>query len=75
MTWIAFSPHRPDFAINLDQILNPEDGGSFMEIKSRTWSRQDAERKAALIGELLSTLEVSEKALVRAEYVDLSLEV
>ncbi len=52
----------------------PEAGGSFMEIKSRTWSRQDAERKAALIGELLSTLAIPDEALGKAEYVDLSLQ-
>ena len=63
-----------DFSLNLDQILMPEAGGSFMEIKSRTWSRQDAERKAALIGELLSTLAIPDEALGKAEYVDLSLQ-
>ena len=62
-----------DFSLNLDEILKPENGGSFLEIKSRTWSRQDAERKAALIGELLRVLGVSDEALVKAEYVDLAL--
>ncbi len=61
-----------DFSLNLDQIIKPEDGGSFLEIKSRTWSRQDAERKAALIGELLRALKVPDEALIRAEYVDLA---
>lgn len=60
-----------DFSINLDQIIKPEDGGSYMEIKSRTWSRQDAERKAALISELLKALKIPDEALIRAEYVDL----
>lgn len=62
-----------DFSLNLDEILKPKDGGCFLEIKSRTWSRQDAERKAALIGELLHVLGVSDEALVKAEYVDLAL--
>ena len=60
-----------DFALNLDQIIKPENGGSYLEIKSRTWSRQDAERKAALISELLKALKVPDEALIRAEYVDL----
>lgn len=60
-----------DFALNLDQIIKPEDGGSYLEIKSRTWSRQDAERKAALIGELLKALKIPDEALIRAEYADL----
>ena len=42
-----------DFAVNLDTLLQPELPGYYLEIKSRTWSRTDAERKAALIGELL----------------------
>ncbi|HQE91876.1 MAG TPA: amidohydrolase family protein [Anaerolineae bacterium] len=61
-----------DFALNLDHISKPEDGGSFLEIKSRTWSRLDAERKAALIGELLKTLRIPDEDLIRAEYVDLA---
>jgi len=61
-----------DFAINLDQPLKPEWPGMFLEIKSRTWSRQDAERKAELIGELLELLQVQEQELVKQEYVELA---
>jgi len=64
-----------DFAINLDRLIKPELAGVFLEIKSRTWSQQDAERKAGLIGELLELLKVGERELVKQEYVDLSLEV
>jgi len=46
----------------------------FLEIKSRTWSRQDAERKAELIGELLELLHVQEPELVRREYVEVAIE-
>jgi 5-methylthioadenosine/S-adenosylhomocysteine deaminase len=42
-----------DFAVNLDRVTHPELPGFFLELKSRTWSAQDAERKAELIGELL----------------------
>jgi 5-methylthioadenosine/S-adenosylhomocysteine deaminase len=62
-----------DFAINLDQPLKPEWSGMFLEIKSRTWSRQDAERKAELIGELLELLRVQEQELVKQEYVELAI--
>ena len=62
-----------DFALNFDRILKPADGGNFLEIKSRTWSQQDAERKAALISELLTLLEVSSEALVKAEYTELAM--
>jgi 5-methylthioadenosine/S-adenosylhomocysteine deaminase len=61
-----------DFALNFDRILKPPLGGSFLEIKSRTWSRQDAERKAALMSELLERLSIPETALVKAEYLDLA---
>jgi len=63
-----------DFAINLDRIVKPELPGVFLEIKSRTWSRQDAERKAELIGELLGLLQVQEQEFVREEYVELAVE-
>jgi 5-methylthioadenosine/S-adenosylhomocysteine deaminase len=61
-----------DFALNFDEIEKPLDGGTFLEIKSRTWSRQDAERKAALIGDLLRLLEVPREAQVKAEYLELA---
>jgi 5-methylthioadenosine/S-adenosylhomocysteine deaminase len=63
-----------DFAINLDRLMKPDLPGVFLEIQSRTWSKQDAERKAELIVELLELLQVQEQELVRQEYVDLSLE-
>ncbi|MBL7064527.1 MAG: amidohydrolase family protein [Anaerolineae bacterium] len=63
-----------DFAINLDRLMKPELPVVFLEIKSRTWSRQDAERKVELITELLELLEVQERELVRQEYVELAIE-
>ncbi len=64
-----------DFAINLDHVMKPELSGVFLEIKSRTWSRQDAERKAELIGDLLDRLQVQEQDSVKQEYVVLAVEV
>ena len=63
-----------DFAINLDRLVQPELPGVFLEIKSRTWSRQDAERKAELISELLASFQVQERELVKREYVELAVE-
>ncbi len=63
-----------DFAVNLDRLTKPELPVVFLEIKSRTWSRQDAERKAELIGELLGLLHVQEPELVRREYVEVAME-
>jgi 5-methylthioadenosine/S-adenosylhomocysteine deaminase len=63
-----------DFAVNLDRLMEPELPGLFLEIKSRTWSKQDAERKADLIGELLEIFQVQEKELVKHEYAELASE-
>ena len=63
-----------DFAVNLDRVIKPKLPGVFLEIKSRTWSAQDAERKAELIGELLALFGVKEQELVRREYLELARE-
>jgi 5-methylthioadenosine/S-adenosylhomocysteine deaminase len=58
-----------DFAINLDHVTKPDLPGYFLEIKSRTWSRKDAERKAELIIQLLDELfGISPEAAERREY-------
>jgi len=59
-----------DFAINLDKLVRPAVPGMYLEIKSRTWSKNDAVRKAELIGELLDLLEVDRSGLLMQEYVD-----
>jgi 5-methylthioadenosine/S-adenosylhomocysteine deaminase len=58
--------------INVDRITEPQLPGYFMEIKSRTWSPRDAEKKASLISELLVWLGVEPGHVTRTEYVDLS---
>jgi 5-methylthioadenosine/S-adenosylhomocysteine deaminase len=60
-----------DFAINIDLLVEHQQPGPYLEIKSRTWSERDAEHKAALIGELLKLFGVEEAALLKQEYVDL----
>jgi len=64
-----------DFAVNLDRLTKPELPKMFLEIKSRTWSKQDAELKAELIGALLDLLQVQEQELVKEEYVELAIEI
>lgn len=61
-----------DFAVNLDRLSQAGDGEAFLEIKSRTWSKADAERKAELISELLSLLQVDRSEIVKQEYVDMA---
>ncbi len=60
-----------EFFINLDHIEQP-DLGTFLEIKSRTWSRRDAERKALLTAELLSLLGASRGEHIIHDYVKLT---
>ena len=62
-----------DFAINLDRVLEPELPGYFLEIKARTWSRSDAERKAALITELLGQFGLTLGQAERREYTEIAL--
>jgi len=59
------------FFINIDRVLQPEIEGCFLEVKSRTWSRRDAESKAELISELISELGISDPVPVEVEYPDL----
>lgn len=59
-----------EFAINIDTLTNAPNPGPFLEIKSRTWSRRDAEHKAALIGEILAHLGIDEHRLIKQEYVE-----
>jgi 5-methylthioadenosine/S-adenosylhomocysteine deaminase len=41
------------FYVHLDRLLNPPADGYFVEVKARTWSRRDAQDKAAIIADLL----------------------
>ena len=63
-----------DFAINLDNLTRPARSDYYLEIKSRTWSRSDAEHKARLITELLDLLGIEREAVVSQEYADIALE-
>jgi len=56
-----------DFYINLDTVERP-DLGFFLEIKSRTWSRKDAERKAHLTAELVNYLGASSGKHIIEDY-------
>lgn len=59
------------FVINVDEIIQPPQEGLFMEIKSRTWSANDAVRKAELIGEMLDLYGLTLEHIVRQDYADL----
>ena len=58
-----------EFFINLDEVKEPH-MGYFLEIKSRTWSRKDADRKAALASELLTLLGVGDAEAVTQDLIE-----
>jgi 5-methylthioadenosine/S-adenosylhomocysteine deaminase len=59
-----------EFFVNIDQLIEPQKC-CFLEIKSRTWSRRDAEEKAGLILELLEVLGAEDTTPVAVEYPDM----
>jgi len=71
LRWEVFYDDEELF-INIDRMVKPAHDGYFLEIKSRTWSKRDAERKAAVIGKLLARFGVSDDAVMRQEYVQIA---
>lgn len=63
--------HGTEFFINLDKVEQP-DLGYFIEVKSRTWSRSDAEHKARLASDLLAFLGAPPAANVEKDYVEIA---
>jgi 5-methylthioadenosine/S-adenosylhomocysteine deaminase len=59
-----------EFYVNLDHFENPS-LGDYLEVKSTTWSRSDAERKAQLAIELLTLLGGSLKKTVTQDYTEI----
>jgi 5-methylthioadenosine/S-adenosylhomocysteine deaminase len=62
--------HGTEFYINLDRVDKPN-LGYFLEIKSRTWSRRDAEHKATVAIELIRFLEAPPEETVAEDYLEL----
>jgi 5-methylthioadenosine/S-adenosylhomocysteine deaminase len=60
-----------EFFINLDRVDTPE-LGCYLEIKSRTWSRHDAEDKAQWTTELILLLGGSLERTVTLDYVEIA---
>jgi 5-methylthioadenosine/S-adenosylhomocysteine deaminase len=60
-----------EFYINLDRLDQP-DLGYFVEVKSRTWSRRDAEHKAEVATDLILFLGASPEEIIVDEYSTLA---
>lgn len=56
--------------INVDTFIVPK-LGSYLEIKSRTWSRLDAEIKSKLVVELIELLGLQDKPTISKDYIEL----
>ncbi len=62
------------FYVNVDTMMSPKVEGTFLEIKSQTWSKNDAEYKATLMSEILEDiLGLTAEKRVRKEYIDFEL--
>lgn len=59
-----------EFFINIDEIKKPE-LGLFLEVKSRTWSRQDAETKSSLVTRLIEFLGGDLKETTSDDYIEM----
>jgi 5-methylthioadenosine/S-adenosylhomocysteine deaminase len=59
-----------EFFINLDTMIAPA-LGKFLEIKARTWSRQDARHKASLTNELIEYLGAPIEQTISNDYIDM----
>jgi 5-methylthioadenosine/S-adenosylhomocysteine deaminase len=58
--------------VHVDRLLNPAAEGCFVEVKSRTWSRRDAQDKAAIATELLSRFGARPDDAIEEGYVEWS---
>lgn len=59
-----------EFFVNVDTISKPQ-LGNFLEVKSRTWSSKDAERKSRLVRELIELLGASAKETIQQDYIEM----
>jgi len=59
-----------EFFVNLDTLMKPN-LGKFLEIKSRTWSREDADFKTSLIHDLFQQLGIQTDQFVTEDYLQM----
>jgi len=64
--------HGTEFYINVDRVDHPN-LGYFLEVKSRTWSKRDAEHKARVVTELIRSLGASPEKSIAQDYLEMIL--
>jgi 5-methylthioadenosine/S-adenosylhomocysteine deaminase len=62
--------HGMEFYVNLDRMDTPS-LGHYLEVKSRTWSRRDAEHKALVARELIQSLGITDETSICQDYIEL----
>jgi 5-methylthioadenosine/S-adenosylhomocysteine deaminase len=59
------------YFVNVDRLIEPDIPGLFIEIKSRTWSSNDAQEKARAIRDMLEIMGIPLDAIVQQEYLEM----
>jgi 5-methylthioadenosine/S-adenosylhomocysteine deaminase len=59
------------FYVNVDRVIKPDVPDTFIELKSRTWSRMDAENKAQRIQEMLAILGITPDDIILTDYLEM----
>ncbi|MBL8147156.1 MAG: amidohydrolase, partial [Anaerolineae bacterium] len=59
------------FYLNVDRVIKPALPGTFVEIKSRTWSARDAEVKAERISDMMRILGLDPSNVMTTDYLDM----
>lgn len=59
-----------EFFINIDRLQKP-DLGSYLEIKSRTWSQTDAQEKSEKIVDLLKLFDLASRKVITQDYIQI----
>lgn len=59
------------FYVNVDRVTQPDLDGSFIEVKSRTWSLTDANEKSSRIQRMLEILGLGPDEVIKADYLEM----
>jgi 5-methylthioadenosine/S-adenosylhomocysteine deaminase len=62
------------FYVNIDKLIKPAMPDMYVEIKSRTWSKTDAQNKAIMIREMMEILGIAPEQALHSEYLEMRTE-
>ena len=61
------------FFVNIDRVIKPELSDLYIEIKTRTWSKSDAENKSKFVHEMMEILGIDVSKVERKDYLEMAL--